>query len=302
MQLRRFNIKTADLLADPAILRVEVPIDSVVQQKINPTIISRKHLRNAQGEKFRGVAVYKPDNTLLFVWLPDVIEESIWLPAYKLLNTVNGGLDNRPNVIGEGMRQQRIRKSDGELTNFKVVSTAVMKTVKGKAGTLGPYRYGKPRPSGFYCERTAWTIRKPKLWLGVQEFIAKIDEVYRDEPMLAEAYARQKKYIDTVPDDWKIEGTNFTTMYVLKDHATAIHWDNFDEHDTFGVMASLGDPDAPWVGNEIVWPKFRYGCDYRPGDVVLGDVHELHGNQQLLDGSRVSCIFFVRTKMNQCPQ
>jgi hypothetical protein len=223
MRLRRFNIKAGDLLDDPSILKVGCAIDSAVQQQISPKIVSRKHLRNDQGEKFRGVAVYKPDNTPLLVWLPDVIDKRIWLPAYELLNTVNGGLDNRPGVIGEEMRMARTRKSDGELTSFNAVPTAVMETVKGKAGTLGPYRYGKPQPSGFYCERTAWTISKPKVWLGVQDFVARIDEVYRDEPMLAEAYAKQKKYIDTVSEDWKIEGTNFTTMYVLKDHATAIH-------------------------------------------------------------------------------
>ena len=204
-------------------------------------------------------------------------------------------------VIGQNMRKDRIRKSDGEVTNFKAVPLEVMATVKGKAGLLGPFRHNKPKPDGTYCERTAWTLSKPKLWLGVQEFVESVEDVYRNEPIVAETYAKQRQYMDKVSSDWKIEGTNFTTMYVLKDHATAIHWDDFDEKETFGVMASLGDPDAPWDGNEIVWPKFRVGVDYRPGDVVLGDVHELHGNLPLLSGSRVSCIFFVRRKMHQCP-
>ena len=93
--LLRKRIKPDSLLNDPSI-KETVPIDSVVQSKINPKIINRKWLTGADGEKFRGVAIYKPDNTPLFVWLPNVIEESVWLPAYKLLNTVNGGLDNRP--------------------------------------------------------------------------------------------------------------------------------------------------------------------------------------------------------------
>jgi hypothetical protein len=122
-------------------LNVAVNIDSTVRQQINPTIIGRKHLISSKtGEKFRGVAVRKPDDSLLFAWLPNVIDQSIWLPAYKLLNTVKGGVDNHPGVIGENMRQPRFKKRDGQLTSFNAVPLEVMETIKGKAGTLGPYR------------------------------------------------------------------------------------------------------------------------------------------------------------------
>src|ERR1019366_4905143 len=166
MRLRRIGLKQANLLDDPTILKVGVNIDSAVQKTIAPTIITRKHLRDKSGELYRGIAVFKPDNKPLFVFLPNAIEESIWLPAYKLLNTVKGGLDNRPGVIGENMRLERRRKS-GEVGKFKAVPLGVMKTIKGKAGTLGPYRSEKPKPNGTHCERTAWTLQKPQVWLGV---------------------------------------------------------------------------------------------------------------------------------------
>lgn len=61
-------------------------------------------------------------------------------------------------------------------------------------------------------------------------------------------------------------------------------------------MATLGD----FRGNEICFPKFRVGVDYKPGDVLLADVHEMHGNFPLLSGERVACVFFVRKGMDGC--
>jgi hypothetical protein len=91
--------------------------------------------------------------------------------------------------------------------------------------------------------------------------------------------------------------TAFTTLYVLRNAPTAVHKDKADAKGTFGCMACLGE----FEGNELVFPKYRIGCDYRPGDVILADVHEWHNNLHLLSGERVSCVFFVRTGMDACP-
>ncbi len=96
---------------------------------------------------------------------------------------------------------------------------------------------------------------------------------------------------------WRMYDTAFTTLYVLKNAPTAIHKDTADALGTFGCMACLGG----FEGNELVFPKYRIGVDYRPGDVILADVHEFHTNLPLLSGERVSCVFFVREGMNECP-
>ncbi|MGO8794779.1 MAG: hypothetical protein ACLQLC_08160 [Candidatus Sulfotelmatobacter sp.] len=272
-----------------------------------PKIVRRKHLRDAEWNEYDGVTILKPNDEPLFVWLPEVIDQSVWLPAYKLLREVSGGLDNRPDIIGEKMRMPRIRKGDGEVGAYQATPLSVMETVRGRSDMLGYFKYKNSAPGVPDCDLAGWTMREPDVYAGVREFIEKVDDVYRGCDLIKAEYAAQKKYMDTVPEQWKIKNTkggitNFTTMYVLKDHATAIHKDKFDEKETFGVMASLGNPDAPWKGGEIVWPKFRIGCDYRPGDVLLGDVHEYHGNLFLNETSeRLSCIFFVRKGMHQCP-
>jgi len=296
-----------DLWRDARAETPGVPINSEVEALISPKIITRKHLRDAEWNEFDGVKVLKPNGDLLFLWLPDVIAKEVWYPAYKLLRTVSGGLDNRPDIIGEKLRMPRIRKSDGEVGKYSAAPLEVMETVPGNSDMLGYFRYKNTAPGVPDCDIAGWTMREPDIYAGVREFVENVDDIYRGCSDLKEQYAAQRAYMDKLTDDWKILNTkglatNFTTMYVLKNHATAIHKDKFDEKETFGVMASLGNPEEPWKGGEIVWPKFRIGCDYRPGDVLLGDVHEYHGNLFLDENSeRLSCIFFVRKGMHECP-
>jgi hypothetical protein len=127
------------------------------------------------------------------------------------------------------------------------------------------------------------------------EFIRKVDEVYRT--FLEPEYAAQREVVEKVPQNWRLYDTAFTTLYVLRNAPTAVHKDTADAFGTFGCMATLGEFD----GNELVFPKYRIGVDYRPGDVILAGVHEFHTNLPLLSGERVSCVFFVREGMNECP-
>ena len=225
----------------------------------------------------------------------DVIPESVWRPAYQLLRTVSGNLSNRPNIIGQNLRLPTLR-SNGTVSNFNLAPRAVVNHFGGNADLLGFYRYKNPAPGIVDCAPTAWTESESDIYLGCAEFIRKVDETYRT--WLPNEYQTQMQYVHTVPQNFRILDTAFTTLYVLKNAPTAVHTDDFDYEKSFGVMSSLGD----FTGNQLVWPKYRIGVDYRPGDVLLGDVHEYHCNLPLLGGERVSCVFFVRTGMHACPR
>lgn len=286
--MTKFRVPPAKLLTNPKILKTGVVFNAEVRAEVAPRILSRKDTTDEP------LVVYKPDGTILFMLVPQVISESVWRPAYNLLRTVDGTLANRPGIVGENLRMPQIRK-DGTASRFKALPVAMAEKLAGRQDMLGYYKYKNPKPGVPDCDLTGWTLRDPNIYAGVRKFVVTVDEVYRS--FLPKQYAAQKAYVDTIPPQWKIVGTNFTTLYVLKNQPTAIHTDDFDQKGTFGVMSTLGD----WEGNEIVWPKFRVGCDYRPGDVLLGDVHEFHGNFPKLSGERVSCVFFVRSGMHQCP-
>jgi hypothetical protein len=243
--------------------------------------------------------VEKPNGDLLFRLVKDVIPENVWRPAFNLLRTVSGSLANRPNIIGANLRLPQFKKN-GQLSNFNVASPAIANKFGGSSDLLGFYRYKNPAPGVVDCAPTAWTSGKngglSPIYSGCFDFIRKVDEVYRT--ILPDEYKRQQQIVGKVPKNFRILDTAFTTLYVLKNAPTAIHTDDFDAKGTFGCMASLGDD---WEGNALVFPQYRIGCDYRPGDVILADVHEWHTNLPLLSGERVSCVFFIREGMHECP-
>jgi hypothetical protein len=239
--------------------------------------------------------VEKPNGDLLFMLLKNVIPTKMWQDAYQLLRTVSGSLANRPDVIGANLRLPQFKKN-GQLSNFNIASPAIVSKFGGNSDLLGYYRYKNPAPGQVDCAPTAWTNGSSNVLSGCMEFIRKVDEIYRT--MLPAEYAKQMAIIGQVPKNWRIFDTAFTTLYVLRNAPTAVHKDTADAMGTFGCMASLGE----WEGNQLVFPKYRIGADYRPGDVILADVHEWHTNLPLLPGGeRVSCVFFVREGMNECP-
>ena len=285
----RVRLPESCILNDPAYLTAGARLVTTDEKKLNLKITSKE------------CRVEKPNGDLLFMLLKGVIEDHIWEPAYELLRTVNGDVSNRPNIIGQNLRLPTFRK-DGSLSNFNMAPKTVSKKFGGKADLLGFYKYKNPAPGVVDCAPTAWTSGKGKkkgalspVYSGCFEFIQKVDEVYRE--MLPNEYKRQQAVAHAVPKNFRILDTAFTTLYVLKNAPTSIHTDDFDANGTFGCMASLGD----WTGNALVFPKYRIGCNYEPGDVILADVHEFHGNLPLLSGERVSCVFFVRTGMDKCP-
>lgn len=237
---------------------------------------------------------YKPDGSLLAVLLKECIDERLLDATYQLLRTVNQEPSNRPEIIGKGSRQPRIRKSDGKLSRRIGVAASVRAVHQGKADFLGHYRYKNSAPGEPDCKMTGWTRRRTDVYLGALPFLYAVEEVYRT--FLPRRYAAQKNYVDQIPEGHKIPGSVFTTWYVLKNCPTAVHIDKMDIPAGFGVMATLGC----FQGGEFCFPKYKIAFDYQPGDVLFADVHEAHGNFPVIGGERVASVFFVRKGMHEC--
>jgi hypothetical protein len=101
--------------------------------------------------------------------------------------------------------------------------------------------------------------------------------------------------------------TPFTTITCNKSFRTTAHIDKNDLKEGFGVMCCLGD----FEGCDLVFPRYRTAVRYREGDVILADVHQVHGNTPLLnpdrsephlgrEPERLVCVFYYRQNMDQC--
>lgn len=61
---------------------------------------------------------------------------------------------------------------------------------------------------------------------------------------------------------------------------------------------------TPGYGGTLVFPKWNLGFNLSTGDVLLCNVHELHGNLPLIGEpgkyQRLSCVFYYREKLQDC--
>jgi hypothetical protein len=63
-----------------------------------------------------------------------------------------------------------------------------------------------------------------------------------------------------------------------------------------GVLTTHGR----FSGGYFIMPRFGIAFDIQPGDLLLANVHELHGNGAMA-GQRVSVVYYAREKMHLCP-
>lgn len=166
-------------------------------------------------------ALIKPNGGLLVALLKEIIDLDRCKDALKYLRQVKGDPSNRPSIIGQGAMMLDLNK-DGMPGVQNRVPASVLDVYGGKADMLGSYRYKNTAPGVVNCDLTSWTKSRPDIYIGVMPWILAVNNVYRN--FLPEAYARQMAYVNLIPDERKIPGTAFTTLYVLLNAPTA--WGN----------------------------------------------------------------------------
>jgi Oxygenase domain of the 2OGFeDO superfamily len=133
----------------------------------------------------------------------------------------------------------------------------------------------------------------------VLPYIQAVDRSFRTH--MPERHAAQLSVASTTPG-YAIEGTSFSTVTVNLNFATACHRDSGDLSEGAGVITcfTLGK----FTGGTLVFPKWNLGFNLSTGDVLLCNVHELHGNLPLVGEpgkyQRVSCVFYYREKLQDC--
>ncbi|HEX6822283.1 MAG TPA: hypothetical protein VF123_09530 [Candidatus Sulfotelmatobacter sp.] len=60
----------------------------------------------------------------------------------------------------------------------------------------------------------------------------------------------------------------------------------------FSCLAAFGR----WAGGALCFPRLRVAFELRPGDVLIADMQEQHGNVAPLVGTRISVVAYLRSK------
>lgn len=244
--------------------------------------------------------VRKPDFSPLLILLksrtPRQMQERI-LPSFRKAATEYGSLENRGSAVGRGL-MTRSQKLDGSTSRTNRVNADEVEELEySDAGIIGFTDSATRFP---YCRQTVFNAREAAHFKWMEEYFqlgARLFAQY--EP---DRYAYQQAMAERTDPAWVIPETPFTTITVNRNWRTKVHVDKGDLQLGFGVMGVLGN--SHWSGCHLLFPEWRVACELRPGDFILDDVHELHCNTPLIEGSqdyeRISVVMYYRSKMIHC--
>lgn len=240
--------------------------------------------------------VLQPDGEPLFILVKGIIDTAVTSAAKPYLRKI---ATNR--VIG-GIRGASsggvapVYREDGSLrSGLRVPHHEYL--VGAKEGMIGFYdRTGREN----YCRMTAYTRKNVEDYFRLLPYFQAVDRVYRD--YAPEKYEAQRQHVLATQPDWIIPDTNASTVTQNLNYRTSAHRDEGDCRAGLGVITV--NPSGICSGGALCFPEF--GCSVRlaEGDVLLANVHAIHGNLPVsLDPSRaerLASIFYVREKMTEC--
>ena len=135
-----------------------------------------------------------------------------------------------------------------------------------------------------YARICAWNRKNPEKYQQTLPLIKQVDRLYAK--LQPDKYSKQREKADAI--FMKIEDTAFTTITTNINFRTALHTDKGDDIDGFGNLSVI--EYGSYTGGETCLYQYGVGFNVRGGDILLMDVHQLHGNLPLnLEGDAIRC-------------
>ncbi len=264
-------------------------LDSDYQEaaaKLEGEFSDPSHVLQTVGEDTKVVG---PDGRIIALFLRNVIPPALHKLAFQLWKTVNELPSNRATAVGSPSLP--LLRNNKTLARRRGVPKNVLRVLRAQGvgqGTLGYLDATPDQP----CHKTPLTVRHPELLDGNRPLIELVDALYRQH--LPTFYAKQWAEVDKAPR-WRLWNTAFSTVYIVKRLRSAYH---ADRGNLRGVMSAIM-PMGKFTGGELVLARWRIAIAYKPGDLLLFDPQELHGNLPF-EGERLSAIFYCERRIADC--
>jgi hypothetical protein len=223
----------------------------------------------------RDTHVTAPDGGTIAVFLSQRIDAELYQLAYALWKPVKGVPSNRATAVGVKSLHTSMNRYGvpSPRTGVPRAALDILKSQDVGTGTLGY--------SGDPCRKTKLTIKNPEMLDGNRHLVKRVNQLYKR--YLPSLYAQQRAVIKKAPH---LRHTAFSTIYVAKNWQTAYHPDGNLPGGMTAILC-MGRFD----GGALVLPRWRLSFAYRPGDLLLFDAEELHGNLPFV-GERMSAAFY----------
>lgn len=230
-----------------------------------------------------------PTGTVTAVLLTQQIDPELYKQAYKLWRTVDELPSNRATAVGSpSLPRLRNDRTLGERCG---VPTPVLEELEKQGVRHGVLGYLDATPDQ-PCHKTPLTVRRPEMLKRNEALIKRVDQLYAQH--LPSVYAVQRAKVEKVPR-WRLWNTAFTTVYIIKQLRSAYHRDTGNLR---GVMSAIM-PMGIFTGGELILARWRIAIAYKPGDLLLFDPQQLHGNLPF-KGERLSAVFYCERRIADC--
>jgi hypothetical protein len=233
--------------------------------------------------------VVAPNGSIPAVLLTQHIEPALYNPAYELWKTMDELPSNRATAVGTPSLPRV--KGDGSLSPRHGVPENVLAILEKQGVRHGILGYLDASPDA-PCHKTPLTLRRPELLDQNKTLTERVDALYAQA--MPRLYAVQRAEVDKAPC-WRLWDTAFTTVYIVKMLRSAYH---ADRGNLRGVMSAIM-PMGNFTGGELILARWRLGIAYKPGDLLLFDPQQLHGNLPF-EGERLSAIFYCERRIAEC--
>jgi hypothetical protein len=241
------------------------------------------------------VTVFKPDGTRLLTVLRKAISEETANGAYPFLHSLKKHVTKNRGVFSGEPRFFRVKK-DGTKGHTS-------ETLPIRSCVIGFFdRY----PRYPYCGTSPIIVNNHEGWDKVKPLAQEAGKLLA-EHVPGRFKAQMDACAKTHPA-YVIPESPFTTMTVNNTYAGGYHKDGGDLHAGFGVMAVLRR--GSYRGCNLVVPAYGVGVDLGDRDLILFDVHEVHGNTPFEDAvgeeadpaghERISVVCYYRERMVEC--
>jgi hypothetical protein len=219
-------------------------------------------------------------------------------------------IDDRHYDLVVGGEAVDVYKPDGSPLLFlrpqvlsREVCEAARPTFRRAGAKFSPHRKIHTGVLGYYdkpdCRMVELSAKDLAGYIECLPFVRECNDVFRRE--LPSRYIPQRIQAGLTNPDLVITATAFTTVTCnLWDEThysrTRIHRDSGDLPEGFGVLSVLRS--GRYEGGYLVFPAYRIAVDLRTQDMLLADVHELHGNGPIAGRGRwerIVAVMYYRT-------
>jgi hypothetical protein len=235
--------------------------------------------------------VLTPKGKLLGVLVRGCVSAASLEAAYPYLRMVDSGFTNRGTAIGLPMSARQ--RSDRSFARTQAVNPKDLERENVGLNDYFGFWEGKAQRNNPFPHETSLTRwLKEKHPEGEEPLIRlaqAVDPLFKK--YAAAQWRAQMELARRIPK-YVIPGTSFTTITInktyttedggIKDVQTSPHADKGDYKGGLGVMLCQFR-GADVTGFHLCVPRYRVAFRFRSTDLLLCNVHELHGNTVLID-------------------